>query len=574
MADDEKTIWNDAAGTAPKGTGASRWAEVLGDQGDEHVAGAAAPAPQPEPRPRRTLGGLLQQVVDGARRFPVAFVLVILAWLVSEADILGFNHLGGLTVPVLLSLSGGAAAACAACLALERHDDGRHAWAGIVAPLAATAILLALGVAFCGTDREGFHSLLAAGVFGVSAFGSLWLLCTDNNEDVIFAELVRAVGFSLLMAVLLTFALLVCLLALDELLGIGGANPYLSVLTAAWTLVFPILVLSQLPHHTDAPQPGKAYRAVAGYVVLPLCLALLAILYGYIVRIVAEGQMPSGQMNWFGSFALLVGIALWLGLRPIENRPAQLFVRWGWALILPVTAVQAYCVWVRFCAYGLTEVRCAGMACLVVGFFGLVLAAWQQSPRKLFSFAAVVCAIVCLTPLNVIDLANAQQVARLKQGLVRQDDQQAYDSWEYLRYSGRGYFDMGLADIVDPDTFEGNPGTPDDEGPFEQTWHIWYANQTPLDVSGYARLYALEDAAVEVGSNPAELTLTWSDGTTVTVDFNEFIDWLPEEGEEMAPADLTIELDDGSALALSNLEADYEGDEVTYVWPSGWYLVP
>ena len=90
MADDNKGIWKDAAGVAPTGTSSSPWARVLGDQGDkpeqpeqaaqagESALPAAGPAqgesqmPQPRtpaPRPHRSLGGLLQQVDAGVRRF-------------------------------------------------------------------------------------------------------------------------------------------------------------------------------------------------------------------------------------------------------------------------------------------------------------------------------------------------------------------------------------------------------------------------------------------------------------------------------------------------------------------------
>lgn len=100
MADDNKGIWKDAAGVAPMGTSSSPWARVLGDQGDkpeqpeqaaqagESALPAAGPAqgesqmPQPRtpaPRPHRSLGGLLQQVDAGVRRFTAATVLCILA---------------------------------------------------------------------------------------------------------------------------------------------------------------------------------------------------------------------------------------------------------------------------------------------------------------------------------------------------------------------------------------------------------------------------------------------------------------------------------------------------------------
>ena len=606
MADDDKTIWNDAAGVAPTGTSTSPWAHVLGEPDDaaepdatpsaepapaaaatpaEPTPAAVPPAPafEQEPHVRRGLGALWLQVDACASRFTVAVILVILGW-VALSEYIYYSFTGPLlsiSLTVLAqSLYAGAAVAALVTLALERTDSGdKLGWLEIVAPIVVTAALVAIGAAFDGGPREGFASLLSVGVFGVAAFGSLWLLYTDENDDVLFAELVRGVGFAFLMSILLTGGLLICILALDELLGLWSYDSTELMLSTVWGLVFPVLLLSQLPHHTDAPEPGKVYRAVAGYVVLPLCLLLLTILYGYIVRILVEGQMPSGQMNWFGSFALLVEICLWLGLRPIENRLAQLFVRWGWALLVPVVCVQVYGVWIRYCAYGLTTARFAGMACLVVGFFALVLAAWQLRPRLLFAFAAIVCAVVCLTPANIIDVPNLQQALRLREGMASGDDKMTYDSWDYLSYSGRGYFEPSLPEGVSlvgsfAEEFGHEPVLPQAVG--ETTWRSWCVNDPfPLDVEGFSRVYQLDVAAIYDGDSVTLRRYQWNDGTEVELDVAELIDWLPLESDfDMAQADLTLDLDDGSRLLITSIEVYYEGEEAQNVYVYGWYLVP
>ena len=585
MADDEKTIWNDAAGIGRSGTSTSRWAEVLGEtepQGDASPAPVAPEPPQHEEPRRRTLGGLLNQVSAGARRFSMATVLVILSWAVLAQNALSNQPLGDLAFPIALSLMAGAVAAVAARLALERYDGaGRLRWVEVVVPLAIALVLVVVGCAFRGSSRDSLHGMLSLGVISSSFFGSLWLLCTSENDGVLFAELVRVVGFAFLMAFLLAGGLLICIFAIEGLLGFGPDYLLVIALETCWALVFPMLLLSQLPRHDDAPLPGKVYRAVAGYVVLPLCLVLLAILYGYIGRILVDGEMPSGQMNWFGSFALLVEICLWLGLRPIENRVARLFVRWGWVLLVPVVAVQLYGVWVRFCAYGLTAARYAGMVCLAVGLFALAMAAWQQPPRLLFAVAAAACLVVCVSPANAIDVANAHQAALLREAYEQGDDQQLFDSWEYLRYSGRAYVEPRLPEgIAFRDSFEETFGRePDSRLPEARAyeWRYWYCSPDSLDVSGASRVYMLDTAELEraEGDPVTLMRYSWDDGTSLEIDLDELIEWLPaESGVEMAPADLTIEFDDGSRLVIESLGVDMENGEPTNVDVSGWYLVP
>ena len=42
----------------------------------------------------------------------------------------------------------------------------------------------------------------------------------------------------------------------------------------------------------------------------------------------------------------------------------------------------------------------------------------------------------------------------------------------------------------------------------------------------------------------------------------------------LSERDMTLELDDGSVVVLTYLEAGYDGDQITDIYAYGWYLVP
>lgn len=262
------------------------------------------------------------------------------------------------------------------------------------------------GMIYCGTC----FSLVAA---------SMAVLYRVADEHSLVSRLtLNAFGASGA-AMILIGSLMLCILAFNKLVMPVNGKIYDDVAGALVILIFPIWFLSFLPGRNCGD--GASDRAVAFlfWLLLPASLILLGILYLYLGKIVFTWSMPCGTLNWFGSVALVVYTFFWLALRDSPRAFFRLFVRWGWALLLPVLAAQIIGIVIRYQAYGLSAPRLAGMVTLSFGVVALVLAALNRRPQGLFVFIAAAGLIFTISPLNIVDVPIRNQEARLKAALAR-----------------------------------------------------------------------------------------------------------------------------------------------------------
>ncbi len=581
------------------------------------------PAPPAGSRVRKATAGLAERVRAGVLRFPAVAALALVAFLVSALDAFDVTlpqRAFDLREACLLSLP----LAVVARLACERFDRERHAAKAqaIVAPCAAAA-LLALLLVGEAVQREELLTLARYGIALAALCLVPWLLMDDENQDTLVPNLVSACTYVGLVTLVLFCGLCICTLAAEVLIfGDGGPlDPLYEVFAAlCWLLLAPNLVCAMLPRPGERVRPSRAYHGVVGYAIFPLCLLLLLVLYGYIAKIAVLRSMPVGEMNWFGSFALLVWAGLWCGLRDLSWPPARWFVRWGWALLVPVVAVQLLGVSIRLHAYGLTLLRCASLACTGLGIFALVMAALNRSPRIVWLAMAAAAVALCVLPTNVIDMANLSQTMRLRQalesagmldedGLVRTDhgdvptDEQReriVSAWDYLRYAERCYLvDPMVEDLrrrSEGQGFEELFGFPrtdvTEDASYDWHWIQFVADGASVDVAGFSRAYDLDDAERRDGRYPLTaqggfvLDVTWEDGTSLEVDLSELVARMGEGVDtghgspmldnefEVGAEELRVPCDDGRVLALDRLELEIEQGEVTEATPQGLLLVP
>lgn len=586
---------------------------------------------------------LMERVRQGVRRFPVVVALTGISTLIEILflyDVLGSYYnlseeAAKLALPVLLrdfSLACllGVPLAVAAQLAGERtgKDARRSRLMQAIAAVVAVIIFMALAVGGRLLDRVPLCTMMAAGIGCAGTLLVPWLLMDDRNERTLVPRLVSMGLYAAWLVGVLSIGLCICILA-SEMLVFGTQvltdRLYGVTFLLCWAFLFPNLLCSQLPHLGDELRVSRAYHGVVGQAIFPLCLLLLAVLYAYIAKIVVLRHMPSGEMNWFGSFALLIWACLWLGLRDWHTRPVRWFIRWGWALLVPVVVVQLVGVGIRLHAYGLTPLRCASLACIGVGIAGLVIAALGRPPRQLFLVAAVVCLVVTVSPANIVDMANLNQTMRLRAtlselGLIGDDGlvvggrqkvvtvtedqrEQLTGAWFYLRTAERGYRSDALVDDLrvrsanesfeqlfgfsyaetDGDGWRDDTG---DAGPVQHRFEFLSADAA-TDVDGYTQAYNLYDADGSTWLSVSEdyrLLLFWDDGTELDVKLSELVEGLMKSPPAIGPDDysaartlpaseLRVELGDGRVLALQQVRVEMEDGEVSEVFVDGLLLV-
>ncbi|HEX8327545.1 MAG TPA: DUF4153 domain-containing protein [Hymenobacter sp.] len=114
----------------------------------------------------------------------------------------------------------------------------------------------------------------------------------------------------------------------------------------------------------------KGLKLFTQFVLLPLVVLYLGILYAYMGRIVLLWTLPKGWVSTLILALAVAGIFALLLIHPIrhsaENAWIRTFARWFYRALFPLLALLAVAIGTRVRDYGITEER----------YFVLVLAAW------------------------------------------------------------------------------------------------------------------------------------------------------------------------------------------------------
>jgi len=249
-----------------------------------------------------------------------------------------------------------------------------------------------------------------------------------------FWQFNRSLFVRLLMSALFSFilwaGLAIALAALDHLFGVNVPGKRYGELWILVTGVFATwFFLAGIPDDISALEGVSEYprwiRVFAQYVLLPLVVVYLVILYAYIVKIVAAWSWPEGWVSRLILGLAGAGIFSQLLLHPsVQAAPegwAARSARWFSILLIPLSCVLALAVWRRVTDYGITEGR----------YTALVTAAWLAGISVYFTISrgrsikliplslCVVALAVSTGPWGALAVSERSQIDRLRTILER-----------------------------------------------------------------------------------------------------------------------------------------------------------
>lgn len=180
--------------------------------------------------------------------------------------------------------------------------------------------------------------------------------------------------------------------------------------------------LKALDHEIEYP---KALKIFTQYILIPLVVVYLAILYAYVAKILLTWEWPKG---WVANLVLgfsITGIFALLLVHPIRERAENIwlakFSRWYFVALIPLVPLLVLSIWQRIMQYGITENR---YFVLVLGFWlagivGYFLLRRDGSIKVIPVSLCLISLLASFGPWGAFSVSENNQVSRLSELLGR-----------------------------------------------------------------------------------------------------------------------------------------------------------
>ncbi len=336
------------------------------------------------------------------RDFPVPMTISVLLFFVANG--LSLENTAG----ILDNAASGLMLGLCLSAAMSAMGRGDSRWRNAAAVGAAAVI----GLSFA----EILPEEVSIGMVLFSIALGIWAVCRGKEQSL---RLNQAAEWFLVCAgvtAVLMIALMGIAVALNELL-FSGAPDMVKNLIATSALTLPLCLAAPglfLGGVWDCR--GERFRWVNGRLLLPLYLALMAVLLAYVGRMLITWEMPVGTMNGFALTASALYVFFHLTLDEGDGRIAAFFRKWGAWAMLPILAAQTVGVYIRVEAYGLTADRVSGIVITLL-CAGAVAAGLVR--RRAGWFLPVAACIALVLPLAAEHTAILNQEHRLISALER-----------------------------------------------------------------------------------------------------------------------------------------------------------
>lgn len=367
---------------------------------------------------KQFIGNMSAGLRQGVSRFVYAFFSTVALWAVISHSIIteDFSKLStalsfGLVFGLLLSV-----------LIVLTTEKTRFNEKGLLFSLISILPAISCVVVIYNIGFE--NEYLQMGYFGIiTAFISLivFLLCRDSQKNIIIPHLVKSLIVSYAISGVLCAGFATCIAAADYLIfGLNDIYKVYSTVCLFIAIVVGInMFLSYIPRKDDEVSLPKIFKVIVLYAALPVYLLLIVILYVYFIKILVTWNLPSGEINWFASYASLFYVFFLFSMRPYEEKLAVLFKKYASYFLIPVIAIQTLAIFIRINAYGFTTPRFISIVLVFISLLFALCDIIKKKPEKVFWVSAIIALIVCLTPFNIIDIPKNDQINRLHAALVR-----------------------------------------------------------------------------------------------------------------------------------------------------------
>jgi hypothetical protein len=231
-------------------------------------------------------------------------------------------------------------------------------------------------------------------------------------------------------SVVLYAGLALALAALDNLFGMdvpGKRYPQL------WFIILGVFntwsFLAEMPENFDQLEQSTDYpkwiKIFTQYILFPLVLVYLVILYAYIAKIIIDWSWPQGWVSRLILGFATTGIFSIILLYPIRDQAENIWIkkasRWLYVLMIPLVVMLLLALWRRISEYGITEGRYIGIV-LGIWLGGIVIyfiLSKSKSIKRIPLSLCILTLIISFGPWSAFSISEKSQVDRLHDLLTK-----------------------------------------------------------------------------------------------------------------------------------------------------------
>ena len=335
--------------------------------------------------------------------------------------------------------------------------------------------------------------------------------------------------------------------------------------------------------------PPKAFRILVQYILVPLVVLYLSILYIYLAKILFMFDLPKGNVSiWILVFCTL-GILTILLAEPFRNMESNWvgkFAKIFYWLMLPLLVMLWIAICTRVLAYGLTESRALVLYLAIwLTFISLYNGFYKKKSLLAFPISLFIIAFLYQWggPLSAHSISFKSQSRRTEEIMSRDkvDEQELRSQLYYMYYNqsehtdwfelnqlpvkvrgGIGSYDL-VSDIIDSDRFRNKliQSNSEVERAVESGRDYVYVDVEEISIQGFSEMHFLNyNSKAEI----SDFTITYKDnGKEISREFkNEFYSFCQSLDRQVAnqPAFTYDWSEDGKQFRLVIYEYNYPID--------------
>lgn len=245
-------------------------------------------------------------------------------------------------------------------------------------------------------------------------------------------QLAVALCFSVLSALIFCGGLSLSLKSISYLFEMKISSSFYSrIWIFGWSFFAPVYFLVNVPSQFDYQQSDcefpRGVYFIQNYVLIPLSLTYMVILYAYFIKILLQWELPRGNLGLMISVFGVIGIFTHLMIFPLHNRNKPLlgwFYRNFYKMMIVPLGLLILAISVRISQYGLTEPRYIVVICAT--WFSILIACFlfqgtEFQLRTVTVSLAVLALAVSFGPWQLDKLPVSHQFSRLQTLLIKEN---------------------------------------------------------------------------------------------------------------------------------------------------------